>query len=70
MVAAAVLVLDEVARFSELGGDRVRAALGDVHHSSDVTQAHLGILHDAEQDAGVVGQKAPLRHDSTTAQQF
>src|SRR5208282_2259686 len=43
-IAAAVLVLDDVAGFGEVGDDAEGAALGDAQRRGDVTQAHPGVV--------------------------
>lgn len=40
----------------------VGGALGDANHSGDISQPHAGVLSDARQDAGVVGEEAPATH--------
>jgi hypothetical protein len=42
-VAAAVLLLDDVARVGEFGDGRVGAALGDIERGGDVSQAYAGL---------------------------
>jgi hypothetical protein len=37
-------------------------ALGNVQAGCDVAQAHPGIMCDAQQNLGVVGQEGPVRH--------
>src|SRR5271155_40382 len=61
-VAAAVLVRDHVAGLGEVGDDAVSAALGDAQAGRDVAQPRVRVAGDVQQDPGVVGQEAPLRH--------
>ena len=61
-VAAAVLVLDDVAGLGEVGDDAVGGALGDADSGRDVAQPHARVAGDAQQHPGVVGQEAPVRH--------
>src|ERR1022692_2971076 len=61
-VAAAVLVLHDIACRGQVRDDAVRASLGDAHRGSDVPQSRTGILRDAQQDPGVIGQETPARH--------
>jgi hypothetical protein len=37
----------------------VGAALGDANRSGDLTQANAGVLRDAKQDMGVIGDEVP-----------
>jgi hypothetical protein len=61
-VAAAVLLLDHVAGLDQVGDDAEGAALGNVQAGRDVAQAHPGVMSDAQQNPGVVGQERPARH--------
>jgi hypothetical protein len=61
-VAAAVLVLQHVAGFGEVGDDAVGAAFGDAQTRRDVAQSRARVMGDAQQDPGVVGQETPVRH--------
>src|SRR5207248_5133513 len=67
-VAAAVLLLHEVPGLSQISDDAVGAALGDAHPGSDVAQSHAGVVGDAQQHPGVVGQEAPVCHAHTLSQ--
>ena len=58
-VAAAVFVLDDVPGVGQVGDDAVRAAFGDSQAGGDVPQPGAGVLGDAEQDPGVIGQEVP-----------
>jgi hypothetical protein len=64
-VAAAVLLLDEVAGCGQVGDDGVGAALGDVQAGGDVAQARARVVGDAQQRPGVVGQETPACHDNS-----
>jgi hypothetical protein len=59
-VAAPVPVLDDVAGFGQVRDDGEGAALGDVERGGDVAQAHPGVVRDADEDPGMVGEEAPL----------
>src|SRR5579863_5872445 len=61
-VAAAVLLRDHVAGLGQVGDDAVGAALGDTQAGRDVAQSRAWVAGDVQQDPGVVGQEAPLRH--------
>src|SRR6478736_4794533 len=61
-VAPAVLVLQHVAGFSEVGDDAVGAAFGDAQTRRDVAQSRARVVGDAQQDPGVVSQETPVRH--------
>src|SRR6266568_1038630 len=63
-VAAAVLLRDHVAGRGEVGDDAVGAALGDAQAGRDVTQSRARVVGDVQQNPGVVGQEAPVRHAS------
>lgn len=69
-VTTPVLVLDDVAGFDQVGDDAEGAAFGDVDHGGDVTQAHAGVVRDADEDPGMVGEEAPLRHDTSVDELF
>lgn len=47
-VATTVLLLDDVARFSQLCDDSEGAALGDIQRGGDLAQAHAGVVRDAD----------------------
>jgi len=64
-VAAAVLLLDEVAGCGQVGDDAVGAALGDVQAGGDVAQACARVVGDAQQRPGVIGQETPACHDNS-----
>ena len=64
-VAAAVLLLDEVAGCGQVGDDGVGAALGDVQAGGDVAQARARVVGDAQQRPGVVGQETPACLDNS-----
>jgi hypothetical protein len=61
-VAAAVLLCDHVASLGQVGDDPVGAALGNAQSRSDVTQSRARVAGNVQQDPGVVGQEAPVRH--------
>ena len=62
-VASAVLLLDHVATFRQIGHDAVRPSFGDAQRRGDVPQTDPRVVGDAHQHAGMVGQEAPLGHD-------
>jgi hypothetical protein len=64
-VAATSLVFDHVAGVDEVGDDAVGAAFGDADHGGDVPEARAGVLGDAQQRPGVVGEEAPTSHGLT-----
>jgi hypothetical protein len=51
-----------IALVDQLGKDLVGTPLGDADGSGDVAQADPGVLSDAEQDVGVVGQEVPAAY--------
>ena len=55
-VTTAFLLLHHVAGPSQLGDDAEGTALGDVQRAGDVTQADAGVVGDADEDAGVIGE--------------
>jgi hypothetical protein len=61
IVAAAFGELD-VAGLDEVVDDAVSGAFADADLSGDLGQANFGILGDADQNVGVVGQKRPRWH--------
>ncbi len=75
-VAAAVLLLDEVAGCGQVGDDAVGAALGDVQADGDiqaggdVAQPRARVVCDAHQHPGVAGQETSVRHDQTVYHLF
>ena len=64
-VATTVFLLDDVAGLAQVGDDPERGALGYAKRSGDIAQAHPGVIRDADQGAGMVGEEAPLRHDTS-----
>jgi hypothetical protein len=62
VVASAVFRLGHVASLDKVGEDAVGSALGDAQTDSDVAQAQARVVSDAQQNAGMAGQEAPLRH--------
>jgi hypothetical protein len=59
VVAPALALAPHVALFDQLGEDLVGAALGDADRVGDVAQAHPGVVCDAEENVGVVGEEVP-----------
>jgi hypothetical protein len=59
VVAAAVAPARDVAGGDQLGDDPVCSAFGDPDRLADLAQAHAGVMRDAEQHLGVVGEKRP-----------
>jgi hypothetical protein len=59
VVAAAVALARDVVGGGELGDDAVRGAFGDPDRLADLAQADAGVVRDAEQHLGVVGEKRP-----------
>jgi len=64
-VAATSLVFDHVAGVDEVGDDVVGAAFGDADHGGDVPEARAGVVGDAQQRPGVVGEEAPTSRGLT-----
>src|SRR5260370_5023029 len=64
-VAAAVLLLDHVAGLDQVGDDAEGAALGYLQAGRDVAQAHPGVMSDAQQNPGMIGQEGPAHHLNT-----
>jgi hypothetical protein len=58
-VAAPMPLAQNVALLDQLGEDFVGAALGDANRSRNIAQSDAGILSDAEQNVGVVGEEVP-----------
>ena len=72
LVATPVPFSRDVSGVGQLDDDPVRGALGDPHPVTDLTQANAGIIGDADQHLGVVGQERPARcsviaHDTRIA---
>src|SRR2546429_9480493 len=61
VVAAAVALARDVPGGGEVADDAMGGALGDPDRLADLAQADAGILGDAQQDLGVVGEKRPRR---------
>ncbi len=61
-VAAALAVSLQVAIVDELGHDALRCAFGDADGAGHVSQAHLRVASQAQQDVGVVREERPIRH--------
>ena len=58
-IAPALSLAGDVAGGAELGHDPVRGAFGDPDSVPDVAQADAGVVGNAEQDPGVIGQERP-----------
>ena len=58
-VVAAVLGQVDVAGFDEVMHDAVNGAFADPDLAGDLREANLGVLGDADDDVGVVGQERP-----------
>jgi len=56
-VVAAVLGQVDVASLDKVMDDAVDGAFADADVAGDLSEANLGVLSDADQDVGVVGQK-------------
>ena len=61
VVAAAVLVFDDVPSFGEVSDDAIGGAFGDARPGRDVAQSHARVVGDAQQHPGVAAQEAPVR---------
>src|SRR5438876_12078870 len=61
-VAAAVLVLCDVARCGQIGHDAVRAAFGDGRPGRNVTQPQARVACEEQQHPAVTAQEAPAAH--------
>ena len=57
--SAPISFLDDVARFGEVSDDSKGASFRDTERGPDVPQPDPGVVGDAEQDLGVVGQEVP-----------
>ena len=66
-VSPPVALLQHVAGLGEIGDDRKRAAFRDSEGLGHVAQAQPGIARDAEQNARVIGEETPLRHQKMVA---
>jgi hypothetical protein len=58
-VAAPMSLAQHVSVLDQLGEHFVGAALGYANRSGDIAQSDAGILSDAEQNVGVVGEEVP-----------
>lgn len=70
VVPTTVLLLQDVARFAEVGHDPVGGALGDVEGGSEVPEPGVGPAGDEDQGPSVVGQEAPVPHGDNCRQQL
>jgi hypothetical protein len=61
-VAAAVLFLDHVAGLDEVRDDAEGTPFRHVQAGRDVPQACLGVIGNAQENQGMVGQEGPVRH--------
>jgi hypothetical protein len=61
-VSSTVLLLDDVARFSQVGDNPEGAAVADIQRCGDVAQKDAGVVRDTDQSESVVAQNAALRH--------
>jgi hypothetical protein len=59
-IPAAVALLEHVAGGGQVTHDPVGTPLGDAQRVRDFTQAHPGIVPDAQQRSPMIGQEAPL----------
>ena len=59
VVPAAHAGRPDVARGHEFGEDSLRGALGDADPGCDVAEADVGVLCEAEEHLGVVGEEGP-----------
>jgi hypothetical protein len=57
--SAPISFLDDVACFGEVRDDSKGASFRDTERGTDVPQPYPGIVGDAEQDSGVIGQEVP-----------
>lgn len=64
-IATSVLLLQDVASSSQVGDDAKNTPLCDSQCRGNVAKANTGIVRDADEDPGVVGQKAPFAHTDT-----
>jgi hypothetical protein len=58
-VAAADTFTTDVARVLQLGDDALGGALGDADALGDLSQEHIGVLGDAQQDVRVIREERP-----------
>ena len=61
-VMAAILGQVDIASLDKVMNDAVYGAFADTNFASDLSEANLGVLGDADQDVGVVAQKGPRRN--------
>lgn len=71
-VATPVPFSRDVPRGGQLDDDPMRSPLGDPHPVTNLSQANAGVVGDADQHLGVIGQKRParcsvVRHDTRLA---
>jgi hypothetical protein len=52
-------IVGDVSGLLEFGNDALHRPFGDTHFVGYLPQANIGILGDAPQDVGVVGEKGP-----------
>jgi hypothetical protein len=63
--AATVFVFDHMAGVDKVADHVMGAALGDADHGGDVPQPYAGVVGDAQQGPGVVGDEPPTSHAHT-----
>lgn len=69
-IAAAIAFFHDVLGIGKVGDDSIGAALCDTERAGDVPQAHTRIMSDAEHHPCVVGEEAPLRHETNSTIYF
>lgn len=65
-VSASVPFFDHIARFREVGDDRIGGALGDVDAGGDISETCVGVAGNEQQRSGVVGEETPCCQHPTT----
>jgi hypothetical protein len=58
-VPAAMSLAEHIALVDQLGEDLVSTPLRDPDSSGDIAQPDTGVMGDAEEDVGVVGEEVP-----------
>src|SRR5450755_2300456 len=58
-IAAAFLLLDDVAGLGQVVDDAIGTAFRDADGGGDITEAHLGIVGDAQQRPAMIGEEHP-----------
>ena len=58
-VVATLFVTNHIAGFDQVRDDAMDSSLADSHQSSHVDEPNFGVLCDAQQNVGVIGEECP-----------